>query len=172
MKRERSTKGVITAALAKYLDLSHRRVQQLADEKILPRLPNGNFDLDACRVAYIRYLRDEGRRVSKTAAASRTQELRGDEIELRLARERGKLIEFEEVELFITDITAALSAELSGVPAGCTRDLDLRKTIEERQHAAIDRCRRRFEEASEALRAGREIFDDDEETNTGRLGED
>jgi phage terminase Nu1 subunit (DNA packaging protein) len=171
MKLKKSTSAT-TAALAKHVDLSPKRIRQLVEEKVLPRRPDGNFDLDTCRLRYIKYLRDEGRRVSKTAAASRTQELRGDEIELRLARERGKLIEFEEVELFITDITAALSAELSGVPAGCTRDLDLRKTIQEKQDAAIDRCRRRFEEASEALRAGREIFDDDEETNTGRLGED
>jgi hypothetical protein len=91
--------GANTEAIAKYLDLSSKRIRQLVQEKVLSRRSDDTFDRDACRVAYIRYLRDEGRRVTKSAAASRAQEARADEIELRVAKERGKLIESDEVDL-------------------------------------------------------------------------
>ena len=161
----KSTKGVNAVTLTKYLDLSNRRIQQLVKEGVLPRRSDGDFNLITCCVAYIRYLRDEGRRVTKSAAASRTQELRAQEIELRIARDKGILIEFAHIELVIADIMAALHSELIGVPAGCTRDLALRKIIEEKLNDAIGRCRRRFEEASEALCTGREVFTDEEEAD-------
>jgi phage terminase Nu1 subunit (DNA packaging protein) len=161
----KSTKGATAATLTKYLDLSYRRIQQLLKEGVLPRRSDGDFNLIPCCVAYVRYLRDEGRRVTKSAAASRTQELRAQEIELRLAREKGKLIEFADVELVIAEIVGTLHSELIGLPASCTRDLTLRNTIEEKTNDAIGRCRRRFEEASEALCTGREVFTDEEEAD-------
>jgi phage terminase Nu1 subunit (DNA packaging protein) len=165
MTRPMKSGGATTAALAKYLDLSPRRVQQLANEGVLPRLRDNTFDLDACRLRYIRYLRDEGRRVSPSDARERTQVARADEIELRLARERGKLIELETVELVEAEILGKLYSQLVGLPAACTRDLPLRKIIEEKLNDALGQCRRHFEERSAALRAGREMFPDDEEAD-------
>src|SRR6266436_1185692 len=95
------TSGVSASALGKHLSCSRQWIGKLVKTGVLPQRPDGAFDQDKCRAAYIKYLKAENRRDTKSAAASRTQELRGDEIELRLARERGKLIEFEEVELFI-----------------------------------------------------------------------
>jgi phage terminase Nu1 subunit (DNA packaging protein) len=156
-------KGVAIATLSKYLDLSRRRIHQLVREGVLPH----QSDLVSCCVAYIRYLRDEGRRVTKSAAASRTQELRAQEIELRLAREKGMLIEFADVELVIAEVVGTVNSELIGLPASCTRDLALRNTIEERTNDIINRCRKRFEEASEALRSGCEVFYKEEEADAG-----
>jgi hypothetical protein len=53
--------------LARHLDLTHPRIAQLADEEhVLERLPNGRFNLDDCRVRYIRWLRDPERRSAKS----------------------------------------------------------------------------------------------------------
>jgi hypothetical protein len=46
--------SVIATQLAKHLDLSRQRVQQLVDEHVITQLPNGKFDQDACRIAYLR----------------------------------------------------------------------------------------------------------------------
>ncbi len=46
------------AELATHLDLSVARVSQLKSAGILPDAPRGKHDLDACRVAYIRYIRE------------------------------------------------------------------------------------------------------------------
>ena len=50
--------------LADHLDLDDRQIRRLKNEGILPQLPDGKFDPDRCRLAYIKYLRDEGRRVT------------------------------------------------------------------------------------------------------------
>jgi hypothetical protein len=149
-------------ALAKHLDLSSKRIQQLAEEEVLPRLPDGSFDRDVCRVIYIRYLRSEGRRVTTSAAGSRAQNARAQEIELRIARDLGKLVEIDEVEAVFGDILAAYRAELAGVPASCTRDLELRAIVEDKINAAVERCRQRFEQASTALRGGGDVLVDAE----------
>lgn len=46
------------AEIARHLDLSQAAVSQLIRDDILPTAPRGEFDVDACRVAYIRHLRN------------------------------------------------------------------------------------------------------------------
>src|ERR1700681_1270524 len=130
-------------ALAKHLDLTARRAQQLVSEGVLPRRrANGTFDLDKCRVAYIRYFRAAGRRSKDSDAKARAQEARTRTLELRARREEGEVVEMTEVEVVFSDIISTLSAELGGVPAACSRDLALRETIEENQNAAIERAKK------------------------------
>jgi hypothetical protein len=150
-------KGVSANTCGTHLDLSRVRVVQLVNEGALPRLKDGSFDLDACRIAYIRYLRSEDRRGSKSATASRVQEARAKEIELRTAREEGRLVPMDDVQAVIADVLGTYRYELTGVPAASTRDLSVRAEIEKHLNDAIDRCRQRFAEAGDALRAGREI---------------
>jgi terminase small subunit / prophage DNA-packing protein len=70
---------VSSGAMAKHLDLSERQLRDLASREIIPRTARpGRWDLDACRVAYIRHQRE--------LAAGRYTE--GD---LDLAQERAKL---------------------------------------------------------------------------------
>jgi phage terminase Nu1 subunit (DNA packaging protein) len=152
-------------ALAKHLDLTTRRAQQLVSEGILPRRVNGTFDLDRCRVAYIRYLRDAGRRTKDSDAKNRAQEARTRSLELRARREEGEVVEMTEVEIVFADIVGTLSAELGGVPAACSRDLVLREIIEEKQNAAIERAKKSFGEKAAALQGGVDLYSDDDETD-------
>src|ERR1700730_8503716 len=159
------TVNASASVLARHLDCSRQWIARLVKEGVLTKRTNGTFDLDACRVKYIRHLRDADQRGSKSDAVARAQEARAHSLELRNAREEDRLIEFNDVEDVIGDIVAAFSSELAGVPAGSTRDLGLRDVIEGRLNDAIDRCRSRFEEASKALRSGRDPFADDEEAD-------
>jgi hypothetical protein len=158
-------KGASANQCGTHLDLSRVRVVQLVDEGHLPRNSDGSFDLDACRIAYIRYLRSEDRRGAKSATASRVQEARAKEIELRTAREEGRLIPLEGAQAAMTDILGTFRYELTGIPAASTRDLKVRAEIEKHLNDAIDRCRQRFEQAGDALRSGREVSLEGEETD-------
>ena len=51
-----------------HLDLSHQRILQMVEDNVLQKLANGRFDLDDCRVRYIRWLRDPERRSAKSKA--------------------------------------------------------------------------------------------------------
>lgn len=166
MTRKRSTaRGVKASELGRHLVLTARRVQQLAEEGVLSRLPNGNFDQDASRVAYIKYLQDAGRRVVHSDSRERAQAAKTELLELKTARERGDLILFADTEEIFADVLGTWRSELSGVPAACTRDLSLRTTIEEQINDAAERAQRRFDAASSALRAGIEIGVEDEATS-------
>ena len=154
-------------ALAKHLDLTARRAQQLVSEGVLPRRrANGSFDLDKARVSYIRYLRDAGRRSKDSDARTRATEARTRTLELRAKREEGALVEMAEAEVVFADVIGTLSAELGGVSAASTRDLALRKTIEENQNAAIKRAKKSFDEKAKALSGGVDLYPDDDEAES------
>ncbi|QOZ06643.1 hypothetical protein XH96_03255 [Bradyrhizobium sp. CCBAU 51765] len=145
----RSRHGATLAACAAYLDLTRQRVAALANDGNLPRKDDGTFDLDECRVAYIRFLRQAAsRRVANGDSGAQLREARAREIELRVAKEIGELIPLEDVTMVMQEIVSTFCAELNGLPTACTRDLDLRNMIENQVSSAIDRCRTRLEEAA------------------------
>ena len=55
------------AVIAKLLDLSERRVQQLSREGVIPKATRGQYDLIGSVRGYVRYLRDQA--VSAQAGA-------------------------------------------------------------------------------------------------------
>lgn len=158
-------KGVSAAAVGRHLDLSRQRVGQLLAEGAFSRSEGDRFDLDACRLAYIRYLRDENRRGSKAAGVSRAQDARAREIERRMARDDNQLLDVADVLALNTEIVGAFVSELRGVPAASTRDLATRATVEEVLNGAMGRCRERFAKLSDDLRRGRGIIFDAEEAD-------
>jgi hypothetical protein len=158
-------KGASANQCGTHLDLSRVRIVQLVKEGVLPRHPDDSFDLDACRLAYIRYLRSEDRRGAKSATASRVQEARAKEIELRTARDEGRLWDADAAEAAFTDILGAFRSELGGVAAGSTRDLPTRAEIEKQLNDAIERCDARFANAAASLRTGAEGDMEGEETD-------
>lgn len=115
--------------------------------------------------AYKAFLQDEHRRSQKSAAASRVQDARAAQIELHNARELGKLVETEDVLLWQAQILGTLRTELTGVPAAATRDREIRAEIEKHLNAAIERCRRSFEEAWQALESGKPVTSGGEEAD-------
>ena len=149
--------SVSAAALARCCDLSKQRVGQLESEGIFVRNAAGVFDLEQNITSYVRYLRDERRAHSRSAAGERAHQARAREIELRIAREEGQLIPIDEVSTGIADILGTYRAELSGVAAASTRDPDTRSAIDHHLNAAISRCRARFEAMQDDLRCGQPV---------------
>lgn len=152
--------GASQAQVAAHLDISQPRVAQFVGEGVFKPLPSRKLDLDTCRLAYIRWLRDETRRSTQSAAATRVQDARAKEIELRTAREEGRLWDAEETSAVIQDILGTYRSELEGVAAGSTRDLSIRAAIQQQIDDAMDRCRARFERAERDLAAGRDPLED------------
>ena len=141
------------------------RLRQLEREGWFEKAGRDTYDPVVVLQGYIRFLQDDSRRSSKTAEQSRVQSARAREIELRNAREEGRLFDADDVETVFADILGTFRSELSGVPAASTRDLALRANIEKHLNAAVDRCRDRFTKASETLRAGGEVGVDAEDAD-------
>ncbi len=159
------TAGMITTAqAATLLMVSDQWIRDLSKKGYIPKPENGVVPLVATVQGYIRWLKDEERRTSKTAAASRVQDARAQEIELRLAREKKDLIHFDDSFAAIDLVFGLLRPELSGVPARVTRDLQLRRDIESEIDGALERACDRLEQARANIAAGRDPFTPDSES--------
>lgn len=161
-KRSGNMPGASQGQVAQHLDVSQPRVAQFVGEGVFKPLPNRKLDLDACRVAYIRWLRDETRKSTLSAAGARVQDARARAIELRTAREEARLVPLEDVQAIVADILGTYRYELTGLAASATRDLSVRAAIQQHLDDAIDRCRIKFEKAERAMVAGHDPLEDDE----------
>ncbi len=110
--------------IAEHLDLSDRRVRELAKQGVLPKPKGrGGWSIDACRLAYIAYLRgvasghqsDDGE-LDLTAERAKLARAQTETAELKNAVARGELIPSAAVLDHWGRQVVATKAHLRGVP--------------------------------------------------------
>ena len=109
------------AVIAKLLDLSERRVQQLSREGVIPKATRGQYDLIGSVRGYVRYLRDQAAKAQAGApdyAAERARFLRAraDLAEMEAEERRGAVIAAEDVEAAWIAVLALLRTRLLALP--------------------------------------------------------
>jgi phage terminase Nu1 subunit (DNA packaging protein) len=149
--------AVKTESAADFLKISAEWVRRLNREGWIKKTGKDRYRLIDATQGYLDYLRDDSRKTSKSAAASQVQVARAREIELRVAREEGRLVSMEDVDAVVSDILGTFRSELDGIPAAASRDLEVRRAVEKNLNEAIDRCRERFERAQRELAGGRDV---------------
>jgi len=109
------------AVIAKLLDLSERRVQQLSREGVIPKATRGQYDLVGSVRGYVRYLRDQA--VSAQAGApdyaaerARYIRARADLVEMEANQRRGALIAADDVEGAWIKVLALLRTRVLALP--------------------------------------------------------
>ncbi len=109
------------AVIAKLLDLSERRVQQLSREGVIPKATRGQYDLIGSVRGYVRYLRDQA--VSAQAGApdyaverARFIRARADLAEMEANQRRGSLIAADDAETAWIAVLALLRTRLLSLP--------------------------------------------------------
>lgn len=132
-------------------------LNRLQSQGYIPTSPRGKVSLVGAVQGYIKSLKDEERRSTKNAAESRVRDARASEIELRTAERSRDLVSREEAERAVDHIFGQFKAELIGIPARVTRDLALRRKLEDEIDGALERGCTRIGEARGALRAGRDL---------------
>jgi phage terminase Nu1 subunit (DNA packaging protein) len=133
--------------IARLLDLSERRVQQLSREGVIPKAERGQYDLVGSVRGYVRYLRDQALKAQAGApdyAAERARFIRAraDLAEMEAEEKRGALIAAEQIEAAWIAVLTLLRTRLLALPdrlapqvfeqstVGDTRNL-IRTTIRE-----------------------------------------
>lgn len=94
---------------------------------------------------------------AQTTSLGRVQDARAKEVELRVAMQMRELIPMGEAALAMTLICGALNEELSGLPARITRDLTLRKKVDDEIYAARMRIASTLRKISDKLAAGHDL---------------
>ncbi|HEV8503706.1 MAG TPA: hypothetical protein VGR63_19195 [Casimicrobiaceae bacterium] len=166
--------SLMTAEMAaRLLMKSAERIRQLSREGWIPKHGTGantRYALVDVVQGYIRFRDDVEKRQTKTAAATRISDARAREIELRTAIREGRLIDLDEALEAVEDLVGLLRSELSGLPARCTRDLQLRRTIETARNDILDRIADLATQKAAAMGARRDHGAAIEADATGRMG--
>jgi hypothetical protein len=126
--------------LAKCWGLTNTRISQFVAEgwlKISGR--KAHFDWFEANQAYVRYLRDEDRKTSKSASDSRMRDAKAREIEVRTNQRLSRLVPLDAYEEMIDSISGVVRSEFAGMAAACTRDLTMRRIIEREVNARLRR---------------------------------
>lgn len=156
--------GMITTAQAtKLLMITPQWLRQLAVQGYIPRAVKGAYPLVAVVQGYIKSLKDDEKRSTKTAADNRVRDARAAEIERRMAREDREIITLEEAMASHEDVTGEYLQSISGLPARITRNQSERRRIEVICDAERTRLATRFDKSASALRTGQPAIDADGE---------
>ncbi|MBR0907019.1 hypothetical protein [Bradyrhizobium liaoningense] len=157
----RKRKGATRAEFAAHVGLTPQRVGQMIAEKMIPLRDDGSIDLDGARLAYIDSLRSG---VGRSDSAQRVQDIRAEMLKFKLQKERGEWMRTKQVKEDFELIYQELCASLIGLPAASTRDLGVRKDIEENLGFACERFKARLSSvANGGLPEERDDGVDDEE---------
>lgn len=132
--------GIISTEVAcQLLMLSRQRIDQLVAAGHLQRHGPGRFRTVDVVQGYIRFLRDEDRRSSKSAADSRIRDAKAHDIEVRTRQRLGRLVPLEVYEEMIDNITGVVRSEFAGLATASTRELTMRRIIEREVNARLRR---------------------------------
>ncbi|MBX9740504.1 MAG: hypothetical protein K2X62_10540 [Beijerinckiaceae bacterium] len=151
-----------TAQAGALLELSAERIRQLIGAGYIEKHGKDQVPLVSAVRGYIRFLKDDERKASRTAAVSRVQIARAREIEFKIAEREHRLIDIAEHEDLFAEAFGSIRSGLAGVPARVTRDVELRRRIEAGIDDVLRRAADRFEEGTANLKAsGADIAPDD-----------
>jgi phage terminase Nu1 subunit (DNA packaging protein) len=107
--------------IARLLDLSERRIQQLSREGVIPKAERGQYDLVGAVRGYVAYLRDLAVRAQAGAPdfgveRARLIKAKADIAEMEASGRRGELLPAAAVEAAWTAVLARLRARLLVLP--------------------------------------------------------
>src|SRR3954451_23878546 len=94
VSRPRSSKPptVSASALALHIDCSRTYIGKLEAEGVIEKKSDGRYDLDACRTAYLKHLREARKLSPRGAADVALQQAKAELVQLRVAERKGTLI--------------------------------------------------------------------------------
>lgn len=131
-------------ALATLLDVTPRRVRQIASESHIKAAGRGLWPVAPIVRAAVAAAGREREGSAERDARAALMRARAREIELRTAREEGELVPTEEAVAYTQSVVGALISRMNGLPARITRDARERRKIE----AILDEIRADVAKAS------------------------
>ena len=118
-------------AVAKWLDLSERRVRQLRDDKIITEYKPGLYDLKTANHQYINYLRknnpESESSIDYNAERAKLVRAKRESQELELQLRRKEVHTTEDVEQVMTDTLVRFKTRRMAIPAKLSPILSKKK---------------------------------------------
>lgn len=106
-----------TAELAKLIGITQRRVNQLAEDKIITRQPEGDFVLPEAIAEFYSFKFQNEEAIDYMSEKAKHEAAKRQLAEIELAKRRNEVHEAEDVEYVMTDMLVNLRSQLLGIPA-------------------------------------------------------
>jgi hypothetical protein len=149
------TQMLTTKQLMAATGLGADRLAQHEQAGIIKRAGRNSWPAVETLSALVVHYRSESRRGYRSAADAELRQARVREIEIRTAERERRLIPVTDAADSMSAMIGLVLTELSGHPARCTRDLALRRRIEDEVFGIRERLSDRMRKVSEQLLAGR-----------------
>lgn len=164
IKQLETPETVNAKKLGEIMGIGERRVQILEKEKVFKKHGHGKYILAGAGKSYAEYIaksevgRREGGSVRQDVEFERARKLRLENDQLE-----NFLIGTQLAISAIDKIMGVLQSELAGLPAQASDDVSVRRKVENGVERILESITGRFEQAGEALAAGRDPFEAGEE---------
>lgn len=104
--------------IARLLNITERRLQQLAKEGIVPKASRGRYPLAGCVRGYVTYLQDlaeQSRKVERDGVRSTLLQEQTKKLQIENAEAEGRLVSVEEVHTVLTEVATIYASQLDGL---------------------------------------------------------
>lgn len=143
------------AQIAAMTGRSKEWVKKLAQEGVLERDGRGAYKLRSVCAAIIAHYEAMTDRSARTQSAARATDARAAEIQQRIAMRDRALIPIDEALQAMEIVVGTVNSELTGLPARATRDMAIRRKIEDEVNGTKGRIAASLRKGSAAARSGR-----------------
>jgi phage terminase Nu1 subunit (DNA packaging protein) len=150
---------VTTAQAAKVLMVSEAWIGRLHKMEYVPKHGRGQWNLVAVFQGYIRFLKDEERRSSKSAAASRNRDVKTEMLEMQLKEKRRELVPIDDVQIVLDTAASLMQSTLMSVPSKFTRDIKERNRLDKMITTALGKIGDGMEAKMGALSEGGDVLE-------------
>lgn len=123
--------GTITVEVAaRLLMVTPEWIRRLSKDGWIPKVERGRYRVVDVVQGYIRFLKDEARRSSRTASLSRLQDIRTRKEELAVAQAERELVPLTEAMTLVDEVAGAVVARVNAIPARFTRNIEQRALLQ------------------------------------------
>ena len=102
--------------IAKLMNISARRVQQLSQDGIIPKPDKGKYDVLKCFIGYVRYLQNQKNDRPIDKARDKLIQLQCEKLEMDLKTKNRETVETEEVIRVWSDMILKFRARMLTIP--------------------------------------------------------
>ena len=149
---------------AKLLMVTPEWVRRLTKDGWIVKTDRGRYRVVDVVQGYIRFLKDEARRSSKTASLSRLQDIRTRKEELAVAQTERELVPLVEAMTLVDEVAGAVVARINAIPARLTRNIEQREQLQREVDDALTEVADRIAKLRRSYRSGDEDSAPEEES--------
>lgn len=151
--------GIITTTqAAKLLMVSEAWIGKLHKMEYVPKAGRGRWNLVSVVQGYVRFLKDEDRRSSKSASAARGRDVKTEMLEMAMQEKRRELVPLDDTRLVLDTAASLIQSNLMAVPSKFTRDIPERRRLEKMIADALGVAAKGIEKKAAALENGGDVL--------------